>query len=311
MLEVLKDTVRGYGRDAGAMLAGAIAFFAVLSAAPMIIVAVAIAGLVWGEEAARGELFGKLSEQLGPDAAALVTRLVEEASRPAEGVIATTIGAVVLFWASSRLFAQLQFALNAVWSVRVRPMSRIRPLVGRVVRKRILSFAIVLFCGVLLMALLAAKTGISALDERFGLSPVVVRIVDMIVSTALLVPLIGGVYKLLPDVRIGWRDVWVGAAVTSVLLVLGSFLGGLYLSKLGAASPYGAAGAAFVILLWAYYSAQIFMLGAELTGAWARHLGHGVTPEAHAVRVIEEEDVEDAIAREERASRAPTTRRAT
>ncbi len=286
--ELLRDTWIVFQRDGGPLLGGAVAFFAILSAAPLVIIAVAIAGTVFGEEAARGELTVQVRSVVGREAGDVLLRFLGSSHDPGASAFASLVGLVVLFFAASRVFVMLRLGLNLIWGVRVKPRQRLRKAAATLAHKRLISLGMVILCGLSLLVILGFKASFGAVDAVLG-SEVEIgwawRTVEILVSLALLTLLFAAMYKVLPDVRIGWRDVLVGGTLTAFLMSIGTFLIGLYLGHVSLASTYGAAGSLVLLLLFVYYSGQIFFLGAAFTEVWARSVGRGVVPEPHAERV--------------------------
>ena len=288
-LELLSDTWVNFQRDGGPLLGGAVAFFAVLSAAPLVMVAVAIAGVVYGEEVARGELRWRVRSAMGQKGGDLVMRFIEASVDSQAGVVATIVGVAVVLFAASRLFVMLRLGLNLIWGVRIKPKRTLKSAAATLARKRLISFGMVVLCGLLLMVVLTFKTGFSAVDNLLGDAVHIGwfwRVLEFFVSMAVLTVLFASMYKVLPDARIAWKDVWIGATLTAALMSIGSLLIGLYLGYVGPASTYGAAGSLVLLLLWVYYSGQIFFMGASFTEVWAHRYGGGVTPEPHAERMV-------------------------
>lgn len=270
----------------GVLFSAAIAFYAMLSAAPLLVIAVAIAGQWFGQEAAQGELIRRLKEPLGADAAILVSRLLQQTDEAEKGGWAASLlsGAVILFGAS-RLFAQLQDALNFIWGVQIRTGRGIRKAAGLLMRKRLLSFLMVVASGLMLGVVLLANTALSAVHSALGelvAFSEVWRVMEFSVSLGVLGFMCALTFQLLPDVRLAWRDVWLGAFVTAFLLSAGTLLISLYLGYVSPSSTYGAAGSMVLLLLWVYYSAHIFFFGAVFTREWAHEYGRGVRPEPWA-----------------------------
>lgn len=253
--------------DYAPSMGAALAYYALFSIAPLLLIVVGIAGFFFGEQAARGELFGVLAGLMGGDAARAVEGLLARASRPASGIIAMAIGAVTLLFGASGVFTELQSDLDRIWrsptgAAGLREMAR----------TRLLAFSLILIMAFLLIASLAASTAISVLADSWA-----APLADAVLSIALLTFGFALVYKIVPRVPVGWRDVWMGAAVTAVLFVAGKFLIGLYLGRAAPASAFGAAGSLVVLMVWVYYSAQIFLLGAEFTRLYAHEHGSRAT----------------------------------
>jgi membrane protein len=269
--------VHDYAQSMGA----ALAFYTMFSIAPLLLIVISIAGLVFGEEAARGEIFNQLRGMLGGPGALAVQGLLESAGKPAESALATGFGLVLLFIGATSVFAELQDALDRIWRAPQRAKSA--GLWG-LARARLLSFGMILGIGFLLIVSLAFSAGLAALGnwwepESHGWITLV-RTFEIGLSVLLVTAVFALIYKTMPRVRIAWRDVWVGAAVTSVLFLGGKFLIGFYIGRSGISTGFGAAASLVVVLLWVYYSAQIFLFGAEFTWAYSHMFG---SRRAHAL----------------------------
>ncbi len=280
---LIKETFLGWHRDDASQLAAALAFYTVVSLAPTIIIVIAVSGLAFGKEEVQGQIVEKTTEWIGEIGAKLIQTLIASTSEHTPSIIATIVGVVTILLGATRLFVQLQSALNRIWGVKPKPGRGIKGII----RDRLLSFAILMGIGFLLLVLIVLSATLALLSKYFGYqlpTPVsVFPILDFIISTLLFAT----IYKVLPDVKIAWSNVWIGATVTSLLFTIGKFLIGLYLSRSGVASAYGAAGSLFVLLIWLYYSAQIFLLGAEFTQAYAEKYGSPIVPNRNAVRIID------------------------
>jgi membrane protein len=272
-LNVLKDAAMSFAGDNAPRLGAALAYYTVFSIAPLILITITLAGAIWGEEAARGEVFAHVRRLIGDTGAEVVNEMVKDAARADSGAIAATIGIVALLFGASGVFAQLRAALNTIFHVKPKDT----PIIRGFLKERFLSVATVLVIGFLLLVALVIDTGISAagdfMEHRLSGGEALWHIVELIISTAMITLLFALIFRYMPDVRIPWRDVWLGAVVTSVLFSIGKFVLGLYLGKKASESTHSAAGALIVLLLWVYYSAQIVFLGAELTQAYSRQLG--------------------------------------
>jgi membrane protein len=292
LLSLVREVAESFSRHNDALLGAAIAFYAMMSGAPLAVIAVGVAGLVLGPDAAHGELRQQLSGPLGPGTADLVSKLMVEAREPLSGGIATLLGGAVVLFAASRLFVHTHNALNHVMGVRAKTGASLRRAARQLAQERLMSFAMVFLCGGLLIALLVLRTGVTAVTAflaRILEVPVLWRAAELSVSVAILAFLFTVIFRLLPDIRMAWTDAWVGAWVTAILVGFGTVPIGWFLGRFGAGSVYGAAGTLVVLLLWVYYSAQIFFVGAEFTRAWAVRHGQGVRPSPYAVRVVEED----------------------
>jgi membrane protein len=272
------------------LLGAALAYYTVFSIAPVLIIAIAVASLVFGRDVVRDQLTREAGQTVGPQVASALNDLLTYAQSRTEGTIATIVSIVVLVIGATSLFAQLQYSLNTIWNVQPKPD---RGIWG-VVRDRVLSFAIVLAIGFLLFVSLVFSTVLAALGSmlsRTGLPGGVFlwQIINSVISFGLITLLFAMIYKFLPDVRIAWSDVWIGAAVTALLFTVGKHLIGLYLGKFGAISTYGAAGSLVIVLLWVYYSSQILLLGAEFTQVYACRSGKPIVPSDNAVMLRPEQ----------------------
>lgn len=268
---LLRETLTEWWRDDALRLGAALSYYTVFSLAPILVVSVAVAGLVFGQEAASGRLVDQMRGLLGPDGANVVSTLIERAAVKRDaGWIATGIGLVTIAIGASGAFGQLQYALNEIWNVRPEPS---RGVMG-VLRDRFLSFSMVLVIGFLLLVALVVSAALSVLDDAAGaygdfLQPILVA-VNFVASFGIITLLFAAIFKVLPSTAVRWADVWIGAVVTAALFVVGKEAIGLYLGNASVASVYGAASSIVVILLWVYYSSQILFLGAEFTQVFAR-----------------------------------------
>lgn len=285
---LLKDTFWEWFDDNVQRHGAALAYYTIFSLAPLLIIAIAIAGLAFGQEAAQGQIMDQIKSLLGEDGAKAVQTMIENARQPAAGIVATIFGIIMLLFGATGAFAQLQESLNAIWGVAPKPG---RGILG-VVKDRFMSFAMVVGIGFLLLVSLLLSAALAALGKFFShLLPVpegVLHALTFLISFLVITLLFAMMYKVLPDVKIAWRDVWIGAAMTALLFTLGKFLIGLYLGKSGVASAYGAAGSLVLILLWVYYSSQILLFGAELTYAFANKYGSRIEPAENAVLIDKE-----------------------
>jgi membrane protein len=274
LLTLLREAAANWVADHAQSMGAALAFYTIFSIAPLLLIVIAIAGFVFGEDAARGEIYGQLVGMLGSTGAAAVQELLDSVSRRAQSVSAALVGTVVLFIGATSVFAELQDALDRIWRAPLRPR---KAGLWSLVRGRLLSFGMILGIGFLLIVSLAFSAALAALSRwwdpdssswvtftglsEFGLSFVFVTVVFAMI------------YKTMPRARIAWRDVWVGAAVTAVLFIAGKVLIGLYIGGSGITSVFGAAASLIVVLLWVYYSAQIFLFGAEFTWVYSHRYG--------------------------------------
>ncbi|MDQ3813124.1 MAG: YihY/virulence factor BrkB family protein [Armatimonadota bacterium] len=303
-LELLKQTYTDWSEDKASRLAAALSFYTVFSLAPLLVVVVAIAGVFFGEEAARGEISKQMSQTVGPVAAKAIEDLLEHASRPASSIPAMVIGFATVLIGAAGLFGQLQDALNTVWEVQPKPGQGF----VATIKHRFLSFAMVLGTGFFLLVSLCISAAVAALGKF--LEPYLpipepwFHIINDIIAFVVISILFAVIYKRLPDVEIKWRDVWMGGVVTAILFTLGKFLLGLYLGRSSVASPYGAAGSFAVLLLWINYAAQIILFGAEFTQVYANKYGSHIVPSPNAVPVTEEARAQQGMPRPEQVGAA-------
>jgi membrane protein len=269
---LIKSTVNGFIEDNAFSRGAAIAYYTVFSLAPTLVIIVAIAGLVFGEDAAQGALSHQLSGLLGHEAAVAVQGMVRSAWQTRSGTLATVIGVVTLLITATTVFGEMQAALNAIW--RAEPKGT---TVGRLIKVRALSLGLVAALGFLLATSLMISAAIAAIQTYIGgFVPelaILIKILNFVISFVLISLLFAAIYKILPDRRLRWRDVGIGAVVTALLFDIGKTLIGIYIGSTAVANSFGAAGALAVILLWVYYSSQIFLLGAEFTRAYAELYG--------------------------------------
>jgi membrane protein len=266
--------------------AGALAFFTLFSLAPLVIILVSIVGAVYGEEAASGEISAGISSMVGEQAAAAVEEAVERSRPQTAGLMPTLMGIGALVFGATTVFAQMQSSLNQFWGVRSKPA---RSGILNFVTVRLLSLGMVLIIGFLLMTSFALSVGVTAVLEYAGHQEArhgnPVAGVDVLVSLVVTTLLLGLLFKVLPDVRLQWRDVRRGAGVTALLFVFGQYLITFYLTHVAPASTYGAAGALVLVLLWVYYSSLILFFGTAVTKVGVLHRDGVVTPKATAVRL--------------------------
>ena len=274
-LKVLfSDTLKEWYRHKAPRLGASLAFYTLLSLAPLLVVIVALAGIVYGEEAARGQIVAQLSGLMGTTGATAIEEVIKQARQPTVGVFATLAGLVTLFFGATAVVAELRDALNTIYEIPSLDVTGLKSLM-MLVRERFFSFAMVLGVGFLLLVSLAINAGLAAMGTWFTgwLPALVLQFASTLVSWVIITVLFAAIYKVLPDVTIEWRDVFLGAAVTSLLFSLGKFVIGLYLGSSTVASAYGAAGSLVILLVWVYYSAQIFFLGAEFTQVFSNRYG--------------------------------------
>ena len=280
---VIKDTLTAWDEDNVTRLAASLAYYTLLSIAPLIILAVAVAGLPFGEAAARQHISGQLAGVVGVGAAGAIEAIAKNARAPGSGVIGIVVGIVVLLFGASGVFGELQSALNTVWEVAPKPG---RGIWG-IVKDRFFSFTMVVGVAFLLLVSLIVSAALTWVGEVFASSlpggAVVWQVLNFCISMAVVTALFALMFKTLPDVHIKWRDVWIGSAVTAALFTLGKFGLGIYLGSAGVSSAYGAAGSIVALVIWVYYSSQVLLIGAEFTQVYAKRYGSRITPDEKAV----------------------------
>ena len=270
--ELLRDTVRGFMADGATRKAAALSYYTLFSLAPLLIISIAVAGAFFGAEAARGEIIAQLRGLLGEEAAVAVEGMVKSAARPGAGFWAAIIGVVTLLFGATTAFAELKQSLDQIWEA---PSATLEGL-WYTVRTRLLSFGVILSIGFLLLVSLVFSAAVAALQQRWLVGDSAgawLQVLNATFSYFGVAAMFGMLYKLLPSVRIAWGDVVMGSLVTAALFTIGKFVIGLYLGRSAISSSYGAAGAVIVILVWVYYSALIFLFGAEFTKVFARRQG--------------------------------------
>ncbi|HEY9882794.1 MAG TPA: YihY/virulence factor BrkB family protein [Thermosynechococcaceae cyanobacterium] len=298
---LLKETFQEWQEDKAPRLAAALAYYTVFSLAPLLIIAIAVAGAVFGEDAAQGEIVGQIQGLVGREGAKVIEDAIENANKPESGGgIASLISIVVLLFGASGVFAQLQDALNTVWEVQPKPGRGIWSFI----RQRFLSFSMVLGIGFLLMVSLIVSAVLSGLSTYMShLIPgvdFIWEILNFVISFGVITLLFALIYKYLPDVKITWNDVLIGAVITALLFTIGKTVLGQYLGGGSFGSAYGAAGSLVIILAWVFYSAQILFFGAEFTQVYARRYGSQIVPDDHAESVTEEARAKQGMPRRRR-----------
>jgi membrane protein len=274
MGQLLKTAFNAWLDDYAPSMGAALAFYTVFSIAPLLLVVISVAGLLFGEAAARSEIMEQLAQLMGADSAQTVGALLDSLNRPREGMVGTIVGVTVMLVGATTVFAELQDAMDRIWRAPAPPPGG---GVWRFLRTRLLSMGMVLGIGFLLMVSLVLSAASAALGKWSTpwLSGValVADGVNFGLSFSFVAAVCAMIYKWMPRVPVAWRDVWVGAVITALLFTLGKTLIGIYIGRSGVASAFGAAASLVVLLLWVYYSAQVFLLGAEFTSAYARQRG--------------------------------------
>ncbi|MEO8440015.1 MAG: YihY/virulence factor BrkB family protein [Spartobacteria bacterium] len=283
--------------DRAPRFSAALAYYSIFAMAPLVIIAIAVAGMAFGEQAARGQVYQQIEWLLGAKGASEIQALIQASSDTKQSLIATIIGVVTLLIGASGVFGQLKDALNSIWGVMLKPGGFMASI-----KEYLLNFSMVLGAGFLLIVSLLLSAVLQAVNNfmtAYLPVPSFVGPLTAVVSFVILVLLFGLIFKVLPDVKIGWKDVWIGAVVTAVLFSVGKYFISLYLGTSSIASSFGAAGALILILVWVYYSSTIFLLGAEFTKVYASRYGSGIHPSRNACFVSESMRADQGLATEE------------
>lgn len=271
---------KGWSSDNVPRLGASLAYYTLFSMAPVLVIAIAIAGFFFGAEAVRGQIVGQVQGTVGTDGAHALQGLLEGASQRGSGIVALVIGTITFILAATGVFLELQYALNTIFRVKPKPGGNISALV----KTRLRSFGLVLSLGFVLMVSLGVSAALSAASNWLGNGiqglSIAWQILNVLVSLGVITLLFALIYRFLPDVRLTWHDVWIGSLMTAVLFTIGKQLLGMYLGRSSTTSSYGAAGSVIVLLLWVYYSAQIILFGAELTRVYTER-EHGAPPVEH------------------------------
>ena len=274
------ETAAEWSRDEAPRLGAALAYYAAFSLAPLLIIAVAISGAVFGRQAATGQIVGQIQGLVGQDTATTIQAMIEKSNQPAMSVIASVIGFVVLLFGASGVFGELQQSLNTIWDIEPKPKRRF----WATVKDKFFSFSMVLGTGFLLLISLVISAALAGVSKYFtGLTPgwqAITQIGNLIISLAVITGLFAMIYKYVPEAKIAWADVWIGAAIAAVLFTFGKALIGFYIGYSSLSSTYGAAASLVVILVWVYYSSQILFFGAEFTQVYANTYGSRIRSES-------------------------------
>jgi membrane protein len=281
VFDLLREAFGEWQKDNVSILAASLAYYTVFSLTPILIISIAIAGSIFGEETAKGEIMRQFQDLVGSRGAEVIQTTLSNANTPKLKNIASLISVVLLLIGASGVFAQLQHALNLVWNVKAKPGKGISQLI----RKRLFSFSMVLAIGFLLLVSLVVNAVLSALSNYASSwlpgFDFLWQIFNFVLSFLITTFLFALLYKFVPDVKIGWKDVIMGAGITALLFAIGKFLLGMYLGRGTFGSAYGAAGSLVVLLAWVYYSSQIIMFGAEFTQVYALKFGSRIVPDKH------------------------------
>jgi membrane protein len=280
---VLKHAFQGWWDDNVPRMGAALAYYTLFSLAPVLIVAIAVAGLAFGPEAVRGEIVGQIEGLVGRGGAEAVQAMLEGAAKPSSSILATIIGIITFFLGATGAFLELQTDLDAIWRVKPKQSGN---FLQALLKQRLISFGLVFGFSFLLLTSLVVSAALAALHTYMGNAfPGVTALweaLNVVVSLAVITALFAMIYKVLPDVKLSWGDVWIGGLVTAGLFTIGKSLIGLYIGTSAFGSTYGAAGSVIVVLVWVYYSAQVILLGAEFTREYVRQFGRRPPPEDFA-----------------------------
>jgi len=310
---VLKQAFAGWWNDNVPRLGASLAYYTLFAMSPILLIATSIAGLVFGQEAVRGEIVAQIQGLMGRQGAQAVQAMLEGSAKPSQSIPATIVGFVTFFLGATGAFLELQTALNAIWRVKPRPGVSVKAFL----LQRLISFGLVVAVGFLLLVSLLVSAALAALSRYLGtIFPALTAFWEasnVLVSLFVITLMFALVYKVLPDVRLRWRDVWVGALVTAGFFSIGKQVIGLYLGTSTVASTYGAAASVVVLLIWVYYSAQVVLLGAEFTRFYVEKFRGAPAPMKHAVHDPEPQvgpQSDKQVERAERAERAEKAERA-
>lgn len=288
-VDLVTETIREWQKDQAARLAAALAYYATFSLAPLLVLVLAIAGLVGGRDAAQGLVMAQIQDLVGVEGREFVQSMIENAATTPTGVTASILGSVTLLVGALGAFNELQNALDRIWGVEPKPITRWSLRVQRFMFKRLLSFSMMLGIGFLLLISLVISAALAALNEYLGRIPMfsefVLQILHLIISLGLITLLFAMIFKFIPDIEIKWRNVWLGAAITAILFTIGKTVIGIYLGQAEVGSTFGAAGSLAVLMIWIYYSSQILFLGAEFTQVFTKRSGVRPPPDENALKV--------------------------
>jgi membrane protein len=294
MWPLLRATMSDWYEDRAQRIGAALAYYTIFALAPGLVIVMALAGLMLGP-GAESQIIGQIRELIGVQGATAIEATIRSARNETLGATGTALALIPLVFGLWGVFGELQDGLNTIWGVTPKPGRRIRDIL----RERFWSFAMVVGIGFVLLVSLVLSAWLAAVGTYVGsllpAPPAGLEALNFVISFVVITGSFALIFKLLPDVKIAWRDVWLGAAVTSLFFTVGKFLIGLYLGKSAVASAYGAAGSLVIIVVWVYYSAQILLFGAEFTKVWTKRRGSGFVPEQTAVPVTQEARAEQGL----------------
>lgn len=289
-VKVTINTFTGFINDKGLKLSAALAYYTVFSLAPLLLLMISLAGLVLGREAIQGKIFGELRGLIGTDAAWQIQEMIRNIELSGKSTFAFITGAITLLLGATSIFGEIQDSINIIWKVKAKPKKGWLKLI----KDRLLSSSLVISLGFLLVVSLVLNGVLLALTDRLmrilpQITVLLAEVINAAFSFLVITTLFGAIFKVLPDVKIKWKDVRAGAFFTACLFMLGRFLIGLYISASGTGTTFGAAGSLIVILVWVYYTAAILYIGAEFTQVFAEYKGHSIEPADYAVHVEQKE----------------------
>jgi membrane protein len=312
LFTLTKETFSEWSEDRASRLAAALAYYTIFSLVPLLVIIISLAGLLGGGSAAENQILFQMQNLVGQQGRSFFQDLITNASKPSTGIIATIIGSVTLLIGALGVFGELQESLNTIWEVKIKPAGSIWETIKRVIFTRLISFTMILGVGFLLLVSLVVSAGLASVQQFISymlpLPDFVLTILNFSISFLLITLLFAMIYKILPDADIAWRDVWLGAAVTSLLFTLGKFVIAQYLGRSTIQSSFGAAGTLALLLVWVYYSAQILFLGAEFTQVYANKYGSRIVPDENAQPVSEEARANQGMDRKGQPGPAPAGR---
>ncbi len=284
--EILKESFKGFGQDKLTRLSGSLAYCTIFSFGPLLIVIIFLSSIIFGQQAVEGQIYRHLDDFLGRDTALQLQEIIKNATIKGKGTLAAIIGFVTLIFAATTVFAEIQDSINSIWGLKPKPKKSWL----KILKNRLLSFSVIISLGFLLVVSLGISAVIDALSDYLqSVFPDVAVIIFYIINQLMTLIIVGSifavVFKVLPDAKIRWKDVFAGAAVTAILFMLGKFAISFYISKASIGTTYGAAGSLVVLLIWTYYSSLILYFGAEFTKAYAVKYGLPIYPNDYAVTV--------------------------
>ncbi|HEX8561524.1 MAG TPA: YihY/virulence factor BrkB family protein [Flavobacterium sp.] len=291
-LQLMKDTIQGFSEDRAMKLSASLSYYTIFSLAPLLLLLISLAGAIFGREAIQGEVFGQINGLLGNEAAAQIQEIIKNMELSGKTTMAVIIGAVTLLIGATSVFGEIQDSINIIWKVKAKPKRGWLKLI----KDRLLSSSLIVGLGFLLIVSLVVNGAVLALNEILqsyfpDVALILFQVLNVVISFVVITILFGVIFKVLPDAKIAWKDVRMGAFFTACLFMLGRFLIGMYIETTSTGSAYGAAGSIIVILVWVYYTAAILYIGAEFTRVYADFIGAKIEPASYAV-YVEQREVE-------------------